>query len=82
MSKTSRLNAPYGARCFLTAKKVAPVMVYLSGLNAPYGARCFLTDPQYKTVATRTTAVLCTLWRSVLSDAFTTMKGPNLSETS
>ena len=41
--RKQRLNAPYGARCFLTEKKVAPVMVYLSGLNAPYGARCFLT---------------------------------------
>ena len=36
------LNAPYGARCFLT-------LIYLYntneevGLNAPYGARCFLT---------------------------------------
>ena len=37
------LNAPFGARCFLTEKKVAPVMVYLSGLNAPYGAWRFLT---------------------------------------
>ena len=37
------LNASFGARCYLTAKKVVPVMVYLSGLNAPFGARCFLT---------------------------------------
>ena len=39
------LNAPYGARCFLTRDHA----VYgggrvLGGLNAPYGARCFLTE--------------------------------------
>ena len=37
------LNAPFGARCFLTA----PAGVYrlvVDGLNAPFGARCFLTS--------------------------------------
>ena len=46
-----RLNAPYGARCFLTEyledrKRHARVC-----LNAPYGARCFLT--QIKQVGTK-----------------------------
>ena len=37
------LNAPYGARCFLTIvceKSEAELSVRL---NVPYGARCFLT---------------------------------------
>ena len=36
------LNAPYGARCFLTFLKLGSIRERL-GLNAPYGARCFLT---------------------------------------
>ena len=36
------LNAPYGARCFLT-EKFAGFIHRVTGLNAPYGARCFLT---------------------------------------
>ena len=42
MLVSGSLNAPYGARCFLT-------MFFQLGdelrgsLNAPYGARCFLT---------------------------------------
>ena len=40
----SRLNALYGARCFLTV----PLLVCLSAstrcLNAPFGARRFLID--------------------------------------
>ncbi|EFF80528.1 hypothetical protein HMPREF0970_00534 [Schaalia odontolytica F0309] len=37
----TRLNAPFGARCFLTGllSRWAPA----TGLNAPFGARCFLT---------------------------------------
>ena len=37
------LNAPFGARCFLTqtSRILAPHGV--AGLNAPFGARCFLT---------------------------------------
>ena len=39
-----RLNAPYGARCFLTAgEKVLVKGMKSKSLNAPYGARCFLT---------------------------------------
>ena len=37
------LNAPYGARCFLTRNVGIRVACY-DGLNAPYGARCFLTS--------------------------------------
>ena len=37
------LNAPYGARCFLTAARSAMRLTGSSSLNAPYGARCFLT---------------------------------------
>ena len=37
------LNAPFGARCFLTFLKLGSIRERL-GLNAPYGARCFLTD--------------------------------------
>ena len=36
------LNAPYGARCFLTHGIRWAVPRRMS-LNAPYGARCFLT---------------------------------------
>ena len=40
------LNAPYGARCFLT--NYAQVRISVDGsLNAPYGARCFLTGDNY-----------------------------------
>ena len=41
--RTIRLNAPYGARCFLTNDTPAH-SDYLRSLNAPYGARCFLTS--------------------------------------
>ena len=37
------LNAPYGARCFLTSEMDDIMGVTDAGLNAPYGARCFLT---------------------------------------
>ena len=38
-----RLDAPFGARCFLTAHDL--ILDYLTddGLNAPFGARCFMT---------------------------------------
>ena len=40
-----RLNAPYGARCFLTLKQQDSAgKTRIAGLNAPYGARCFLTE--------------------------------------
>ena len=38
-----RLNAPYGARCFLTVGLCLTIKP-ATGLNAPYGAQCFLTD--------------------------------------
>ena len=38
-----RLNAPYGARCFLTEHPDVQELFHNTGLNAPYGARCFLT---------------------------------------
>ena len=37
------LNAPYGARCFLTTAYGLTEHELIS-LNAPYGARCFLTS--------------------------------------
>ncbi|EFF80533.1 hypothetical protein HMPREF0970_00539 [Schaalia odontolytica F0309] len=43
-----RLNAPFGARCFLTVLWLsACVRRALMGLNAPFGARCFLTFWRY-----------------------------------
>ena len=40
---THGLNAPFGARCFLTWKVDPGVEYTITGLNAPFGARCFLT---------------------------------------
>ena len=37
------LNAPFGARCFLTCRIVILGLVERC-LNAPFGARCFLTS--------------------------------------
>ena len=37
------LNAPYGARCFLTFPLENTRGWVVLRLNAPYGARCFLT---------------------------------------
>ena len=37
------LNAPYGARCFLTRPMSSGGTMTKPSLNAPYGARCFLT---------------------------------------
>ena len=53
----SRLNAPFGARCFLTAVTVRLNLTVAIGLNAPFGARCFLTPYPSVRVA-RTTYVL------------------------
>ena len=39
------LNAPFGARCFLTMVIVPLEDCHWYGLNAPFGARCFLTPP-------------------------------------
>ena len=38
-----RLNAPFGARCFLASATIGAAIGMLIGLNAPFGARCFLT---------------------------------------
>ena len=45
MALVTGLNAPYGARCFLTGHGMKELKVAgsIPGLNAPYGARCFLT---------------------------------------
>ena len=40
---TLSLNAPYGARCFLTGNFRDAMAKGKISLNAPYGARCFLT---------------------------------------
>ena len=37
------LNAPFGARCFLTSQCARVIAAVRKGLNAPFGARCFLT---------------------------------------
>ena len=37
------LNAPFGARCFLTASLFGFHRAETGSLNAPFGARCFLT---------------------------------------
>ena len=37
------LNAPFGARCFLTRVGDTQPTVNTRRLNAPFGARCFLT---------------------------------------
>ena len=41
--RSDSLNAPYGARCFLTSLPGYACSRGLGRLNAPYGARCFLT---------------------------------------
>ena len=42
-SGSDSLNAPYGARCFLTRLQMSVIEGERARLNAPYGARCFLT---------------------------------------
>ena len=54
---TGGLNAPFGARCFLTyAFSFLPVTVTVC-LNAPFGARCFLTLQMWIKDAGRTTSL-------------------------
>ena len=36
------LNAPFGARCFLTREVIRSYAIDENSLNAPFGARCFL----------------------------------------
>ena len=42
------LNAPYGARCFLTDYRPMLELLIPDGLNAPYGARRFLTEKLHR----------------------------------
>ena len=49
MDTYTSLNAPYGARCFLTDDQDYSKIDATWGLNAPYGARCFLTIDWFKT---------------------------------
>ena len=43
MEEDQSLNAPFGARCFLTVNNLWFEGVKINRLNAPFGARCFLT---------------------------------------
>ena len=47
MSTLVSLNAPYGARCFLTRRYREEGSTRMTRLNAPYGARCFLTETSH-----------------------------------
>ena len=44
--RKARLNAPFGAQCFLTQCGGIGRHARLKSLNAPFGARCFLTVGQ------------------------------------
>ena len=48
-----RLNAPYGAPCFLTAPDVTRRELMEHRLNAPYGTPCFLTTRRVAPAVTR-----------------------------
>ena len=39
----SGLNAPFGARCFMTRNRHPRNPLHRTGYNAPFGARCFMT---------------------------------------
>ena len=43
LSDLTGLNAPFGARCFLTKTIFQQARLTYISLNAPFGARCFLT---------------------------------------
>ena len=51
------LNAPFGARCFLTQKIDEEAYRKVLRLKAPFGARCFLTA-RYQALATIRDGVL------------------------
>ena len=57
-SLTVGLNAPFGARCFLTHLVDYTAVTLDKSLNAPFGARCFLT--------VKTASSLSASWLSVL----------------
>ena len=40
------LNAPVGARSFLTFLAAGFFAAFFGGLDAPFGARCFLTEKE------------------------------------
>ena len=52
-----RLNAPFGARCFLTTGPFTMSTSWSTRLNAPFGARCFLTPEDYAEVRAVQTAM-------------------------
>ncbi|EFF80520.1 hypothetical protein HMPREF0970_00526 [Schaalia odontolytica F0309] len=56
--RTASLNAPFGARCFMTSASPSPPSVPTSGLNAPFGARCFMTRLLANNQRTTNTRVL------------------------
>ena len=58
-TSTIRLNAPFGARCFLAEANNDTNAVSRLSLNAPFGARCFLAgDPSALTDAERTLVLM------------------------
>ena len=57
------LNAPFGARCFLTRIIVTGEAHYeRQGLNAPFGARCCLTARRVAPPVTRDNVVSDRQW--------------------
>ena len=54
----SGLNAPFGARCFLTSRRFCSLPPWLIGLNAPYGAWCFLTRQKGSVVSEQTRVLM------------------------
>ena len=52
-SFNERLNAPYGAPCFLTRSCTIRRRSRIQSLNAPYGAPCFLTARRVAPAVTR-----------------------------
>ena len=60
-ASTPHLNAPYGARCFLTWAKKDEILADNSH-NAPDGARCFLTARRGVLPVTRGNAMSDRQW--------------------
>ena len=55
-SVRTRLNAPFGARWFMTGATATSTTPGFEGLNTPYGARCFMTE-HVETTSTPTTSL-------------------------
>ena len=53
MNPAASLNAPFGARCFLTTSLSTLIGSPISSFNAPFGARCFLTPTSLLCAAPR-----------------------------